>query len=126
MTAGELRNKFIKWFNSQPENKDSWIFPNPTGTAVFKKGSFVSYIPYGIPPPIPRQKDTGGGSDLIEFNPFRASVFYELKTKNDRMRISQKRFARASIKKGFKYYIVKEDGNFFKLILVNDDLSLIK
>ena len=112
MTHAELKVLFIKY------HQDIWphrrCFSNNTGWATYPDGQV---IPYGIPAPKrgKLKKAGGGGPDLISLGPENGIMsvwFFEIKTKKDKLRPNQKRFADWCIKNNARYWIVKEDESF--------------
>lgn len=87
MTESALRKKFLAWW--QPLNPNGRLWKNQTGFFLSPDGK--RFIPCGLPPPIPRAKDGGGGSDLIGIN---EGVFIarEIKTLDDTLKKHQADF----------------------------------
>ena len=112
MTHSELQNLFLKYHQEKwPERR---AFKNPTGYAKYNYGGSVQFVPYGLPSPIKgrRKKAGGGGSDLVSLgseNNVLSIWFFEIKTKNDKLRSNQKFWRDWVIKNDGKYIVVKED-----------------
>ena len=87
MTSNQLIKKYLAWW--QPRNPRGRLWPNRTGFFMTFDGKRI--VPCGLPPPIPKQEDSGGGSDLIGINDG-IFVAREIKTFDDTLRKNQADF----------------------------------
>jgi len=99
MTANDLSQKFLKWFQS--EYPEARIYRNNAGIA--KRGKQI--VKFGIP--------NSGSPDYLAFIPDHKTKtlrvdFIEIKTINDKLSIKQKQFAKLIKSIYGKYYIINE------------------